>query len=305
MSYIKNIHVGTCSWAEKTLLESGEFYPKGVTTAEERLKYYASHFDTVEVDSTYYSIPSIRTAELWVSRTPDDFIFNIKAYGALTGHRTDPKTLPKILREQLSPSEREQKHIYIKEPSLLKAIADLFVSSLQPLKVAGKIGVLVFQFPPWFWYKNENYDYIRKCKELMEGMSLAVEFRHGSWLTDHHAEDVFKFLRENEITYVTTDEPQFGNLATVPYLPEATSDIAYFRLHGRNKETWLKRGIETFLRYDYLYSLMELTEFVASAAKLTEKAKTTFVMFNNCHGGFAVRNALETLTLLSESICSF
>jgi uncharacterized protein YecE (DUF72 family) len=131
-------------------------------------------------------------------------------------------------------------------------------------------------------------------------MSIAVEFRHGSWLTHHHVENVFKFLRENGLTYITTDEPQFGSLATVPFLPALTSDIAYFRLHGRNKETWLKRGIETSMRYDYLYSGRELMEFIALASELSKKAKMTFIMFNNCHGGFAVRNSLESLALLRE-----
>lgn len=134
----------------------------------------------------------------------------------------------------------------------------------------------------------------------MEGLPLAVEFRHGSWLTHHHADHVFSFLKDNGITYITTDEPQFSSLATVPFLPEATNDIAYLRLHGRNKDTWLKRGIETSMRYDYLYSGEELMEFVRAATKLTSKAKMTFIMFNNCHGGFAIRNALDALRLLEE-----
>jgi len=298
MSTIRNIHVGTCSWAEKTLIASGEFYPKGTTSAEERLRYYASRFDTVEVDSTYYAIPATRTAELWAARTPENFIFHIKAYGALTGHGINPQTLPKSLREMLSSSDRVKRTIHVADPSLLKDVADAFAASLQPLRSAGKLGVLVFQYPPWFWYKKENLDYILKCRELMGSMPLAVEFRHGSWLTHYHAENTLKFLRENGITYVTTDESQFGRLATAPFLPAVTTDIAYLRLHGRNKRTWLKKGIETSLRYDYLYSGEELKEFAGAAAGLSLKAGMAYIMFNNCHGGFAVQNALDTLMLL-------
>jgi uncharacterized protein YecE (DUF72 family) len=295
---MSNIHVGTCSWAEKSLIESGEFYPKGVSSAEDRLKYYASHFDTVEVDSTYYAIPALHTTELWAERTPASFLFHVKVYGALTGHGTDPRTLPKTLRELFPVAEREQRTIHIKEPELLKAVADAFTASLAPLRTAGKLGVLVFQFPPWFWFKTADLDYILKCRELMGDLPIAVEFRHGSWLTDHHRGEVLKFLRDNGITYVTADEPQYGTLATVPFLPEVTTEIAYFRLHGRNREAWLKKGVETSERYDYLYSTGELRAFAAAVEKVASRAKKVFVMFNNCRAGHAMKNALEILGIL-------
>jgi uncharacterized protein YecE (DUF72 family) len=294
-----HIHVGTCSWAEKSLIESGEFYPKGVSSAEERLRFYASHFDTVEVDSTYYAIPASHTAELWAERTPANFLFHVKVYGALTGHGTDPRTLTKALRELLPAADKEKRTIYIKEPELLKAVADAFAASLAPLRAAGKLGVLVFQFPPWFWYKAADLDYILKCRELMGELPIAVEFRNGSWLTEHHRGEVLKFLHDNGITFVTADEPQLGTLATVPFLPEITTDIAYFRLHGRNKEAWLKKGVETSERYDYLYSSGELKDFAETARKVSSKAKTVFVMFNNCRAGHAMKNALELLKIIS------
>lgn len=289
---------GTCSWAEKSLLESGEFYPKGVSSAEDRLRYYASHFDTVEVDSTYYAIPAIRTTELWAERAPADFLFHIKVYGALTGHGIDPRTLPKSLRELLSAEDREKRNISITEPELLQSVAESFVASLAPLRAAGKLGLLVFQYPPWFWYKAADLDYILRCKELMGNLPMAVEFRHGSWLTDHHRQLVFKFLRDNRITYITADEPQYGTLATVPFLPEVTTEVAYLRLHGRNKETWLKKGAETSARYDYLYSGTELQTFAGAAREIADRAKVVFVMFNNCRAGHAMKNALEMLQLL-------
>lgn len=293
-----DIHVGTCSWADKSLIASGEFYPMGVSSAEERLKYYASQFDSVEVDSTYYAIPAVHTTGLWAERSPGSFLFHVKVYGALTGHGTDPRTLPKDLRELLPAVDKEKCNIYIKEPQLLKAVADAFAASLAPLRTAGKLGLLVFQFPPWFWYKAANLDYILKCRELMGDLPIAVEFRHGSWLTEHHRGEVLKFLRDHGITYVIADEPQYGTLASVPFLPEVTTEIAYFRLHGRNSEAWLKKGVETSDKYDYLYSDVELRDFAATARKVSAKAGTVFVMFNNCRVGHAMRNALELLKII-------
>lgn len=294
------IHVGTCSWTEKTLIQSGEFYPKTVKTAEDRLRYYASSFNTVEVDSTYYAIPDMRNTSLWVDRTPENFIFHIKIYGALTGHGVDPKTLPKDIFNLLPDKDKTEKHVYIKEPRLLQAIADRFNEALSPLKRSNKLGILVFQFPPWFQYKTANLDYVLNCKELMPGLPVAVEFRHGSWLTADHLNSMLQLFRENQLTYITADEPQYGNLATVPFRPDVTTDIAYFRFHGRNKENWLKKGIETSLRFAYLYSDEELKGFVPSIQGVDKKAKVTYAMHNNCHGGFAMKNALRLKELLAK-----
>src|ERR1700690_235194 len=148
------ISVGTCSWAEKSLIQSGEFYPKTARTAESRLKFYCEHFSTVEVDSTYYAIPTKQNAFLWADRTPKDFIFQIKVYGVLTGHAVDPRSLPPDIRDELSTKDKGQKQIFIRKPDLVSTIADKFISALYPLVSVGKIGTFVFQFPPWFIYKE-------------------------------------------------------------------------------------------------------------------------------------------------------
>lgn len=294
------IHIGTCSWTEKTLIQSGEFYPKEIKTAEGRLKYYASHFDTVEVDSTYYAIPDIKNTYLWVDRTPENFTFHIKAYGALTGHGIDPKTLPKDIFKLLSEKGKTERNIYIREPYLLKAMAEKFRDTLSPLVKANKLGILVFQFPPWFQYKTSNFDYIRNCKELMQGLQVAVEFRYGSWLTHNRFDSVLQFLRSQQLTYIAADEPQYFKLATIPFLPDVTTEIAYFRFHGRNKDNWFKKGIETSLRFAYLYSDEELKQFIPSINSVDKKARVTFAMFNNCHGGFAMKDALRLKELLAS-----
>lgn len=294
------IHIGTCSWTEKTLIQSGEFYPKEAKTAESRLRYYAGNFDTVEVDSTYYAIPDKRNTYLWVNRTPDNFVFHIKVYGGLTGHGIDPKILPREIFSSLSEKDKNDKYIYIKDSFLLRMIADSFKEALRPLIWANKLGVLVFQFPPWFQYGRRNMDYILTCKNLMPGLQVAVEFRHGSWLTPDVEVSVFHFLTKNQITYVAADEPQYGNLATVPFVPHLTTDTAYFRFHGRNKENWLKKGIETSLRFDYKYSDEELKEFLPAIKSIDKRAKATYAMFNNCHDGSAMKNAMKLKEMVEE-----
>jgi uncharacterized protein YecE (DUF72 family) len=294
------IRVGTCSWTEKTLIQSGEFYPKSVRTAESRLQFYSSQFDTVEVDSTYYALPTKNNAYLWAQRTPDNFVFHVKVYGALTGHAINPRTLPPDIGSELPEKDKTEKYIYVKEPGLLRVIANSFIEALHPLMSVGKLGVLVFQFPPWFIYKAENLDTILKFKGMIGRNLMAVEFRHGSWYAPDVREQVFHFLRKNQIIHVVADEPQFGTQATVPFVPQTTADIAYYRLHGRNRENWLKKGVETSLHYAYLYSDEELKGFTPHIQTSAKRSKVTYVMFNNCHGGFAMRNAERMKALIKE-----
>ncbi len=296
------IHIGTCSWTEKSLIQSKEFYPRGISTAESRLRYYADNFDVVEADSPYYSIPDINTTEQWAERTPQKFVFNVKAYGALTGHAVDPKSLPVDIAASLPKAEREKKNIYVKEPEMLKTLAQRFRDALKPLISTGKLGVVVFQFPSWFLYRRSNLDYILKCQELMQGIHIAVEFRHGSWLTEDKRNSVLHFLREYRFIYVSADEPQYGSLASIPFVPEVTGAIAYFRFHGRNKDNWLKRGIDTSLRFDYQYSDAELKEFVPAIKEADMRAKQTYCMFNNCHGAKAVRNAKRMKEMIRKAM---
>jgi len=289
------IRIGTCSWAEKSLIESGSFYPEEVSSPEQRLRYYAGHFDTVEVDSSFYAIPTAHMVSAWAERTPPGYLFHLKAYGALTGHGVDPRSLPPELRGLLPAADRDQENVHVSDPALLKALAQASVEACQPLRAAHRLGFIVFQFPPWFGFKKANLDYLLYCKELMAGLPVAVEFRHGSWLTHHHAGTVFDFLRQHRTTYIACDEPQYGSLATAPLLPEITSAMAYLRLHGRNAENWLSHATP---RYDYLYQEEELAHLLRIARQLSERARMTFIMFNNCHAGQAVRNALQLQGML-------
>jgi uncharacterized protein YecE (DUF72 family) len=294
------IRVGTCSWTEKTLVKSGAFYPRGVRSAEERLRYYAENYDTVEVDSTYYALPEAATSSLWAARTPEGFVFHVKAYGALTGHGVDPRTLPAEIIRRLPAEDREKRYVYVRDRAVLGLIAGRFRDALSPLAESGKLGLVLFQYPQWFHLRPESLDRLASLPGLMEGLGVAVEFRHGSWLRPESRERVLEFLRRHGLTYVTADEPQYGTLATVPFVPAATTGTAYFRLHGRNRENWLKRGIGTSERFAYLYSEEELRDLAHSARQAEEAAGETYVMFNNCHLDYAVRNSRRMKELLRE-----
>lgn len=293
----ETIRVGTCSWTEKSLIESGAFYPEDVGSAEARLRYYASRFDTVEIDSSYHALPTGYMAKAWRDRTPANFLFHLKAFGALTGHGIDPTMLPPELFEMLPAADRLQQPLHVTEPAILREMARAMVDALKPLRDARKLGFIVFQFPPWFTCKSANRDYLLHCRESMGELPIAVEFRHGSWLSPRNTPETFAFLREHRITYIACDEPQYGTQVTAPFLPEATTAIGYLRLHGRNTEGWQDRSDPG---YGYRYDEDELQSIARAAGRLARKTRTVFVMFNNCHAANAVTNALELAGILAR-----
>ena len=159
------ILVGITSWTEPTLIESGRFYPASAQSAEARLKYYASQFPIVEVDSTYYAMPNERTSGLWVTRTPDRFVFDVKAFRFFTQHQTPLVALPKYIREALPAELKEKKNIYYRDvpDEVKKELWQRFAQALLPLGSAGKLGVVLFQFPPWFFPGDREREHITYC----------------------------------------------------------------------------------------------------------------------------------------------
>jgi len=288
--------VGTASWTDRTLIDSGRFYPPGVRSAEGRLRHYASQFSLVEVDSSYYSLPSIRNSLLWVERTPADFTFDIKAFRLFTNHPTPRRALPKDIRESLPPPDPKArtKNLYGRHvpEELRDEVWRRFEGGIEPLHSAGKLGVVLFQFPPWFYPSNESRDHILYCQAKLPEYRLAVEFRHGSWLNQKNMERTLDFLERNDLAYVAVDEPQ-GFKSSVPPLAVATSDIAVIRFHGRNRETWEKRGITAAERFRYLYNDEELKEWVPRIEQMTETAEKIHILMNNCYEDYGVANAKD------------
>jgi uncharacterized protein YecE (DUF72 family) len=289
-----HILVGTCSWADKTLIDSG-WYPPEAKKPEDRLRFYADNFPIVEVDSTYYAIPQERNAEAWVTRTPREFVFDVKAYAPFTGHAAAVKALAKDLREALPAAVQEKANFYYKDlpPEIGDEVWRRFNETLLPLDSAGKLGTVLFQFPPWFGPRSDNRAYILEAKERLGQYAMAVEFRNGMWMGEERdRERTLSFLSDNGITYVCVDEPQ-GFKSSVPPVAAATAPTAIVRMHGRNAEMWTKRVKTAAERFDYLYKRDELEEWVPRVRDLASSAREVHVLMNNCHRDYGVRNARE------------
>jgi uncharacterized protein YecE (DUF72 family) len=292
------ILTGTCSWTDPTLLAT-DFYPREANTPEKRLKYYADHFRLVEVDSTYYSLLAEKTARLWCERTPADFTFNVKAFSAFTQHPTKVRALPRDARSLLTEEQQQRSNVYYRDlPDEAKEMLwQRFAEALLPLDSAGKLGVVLFQFPQWFFPGRDSKEHILTCQERLAQYRLAIEFRNAAWMREGTRRDTLEFLKNNKLIYVCVDEPQ-GFKSSVPAVAEATSDIALARFHGRNKDTWEKKGISVAERFKYLYSRQELGEWVPRIAHLASKTRQVHVLFNNCYGDYGVRNARDMDALI-------
>lgn len=293
------ILTGTASWTDPTLLESG-WYPPEAESPEERLRHYASTFPLVEVDSTYYGLPSERTAVLWADRTPDHFTFDFKAFRLFTDHPTPQKALPRAIRDELPSDLKEKANIYAKDlpGEMVDHVWEMYRQALMPVHSAGKLGAVFLQFPHWFFYSKENMEKILKAREHLPDYAVAVEFRQPSWMTEEHAEKTLDFLRQNDIAYTAVDEPQ-GTNASVPPIAAATApELSVVRFHGRRAETWNKRGVGVEERFKYLYSESELREWVPKVERLANETQQVHVLMNNCYADYGVRNAQQFAQML-------
>lgn len=272
--------IGTASWADPSLIECGKFYPPDAKSPEARLRFYATQFRLVEVDSPYYAIPSAKTAKQWADRTPDDFVFDVKAFRTLTTHQTQPKFLPKYIAESLP--QRDRKTIYYKDlPNELRdALWSEFKNALLPLKQAAKVGVILFQFPPWFTPSPENRAHLEDCVDRMQGYLLAVEFRNATWFGERGTPKTLALLHDLKAAHVIVDEPQ-GFSSSIPAVWEVTAPVAVVRLHGRNHGTWEKKGLRAASeRFDYYYTGEELRELVEPIKAIGARAGRVHVVVN-------------------------
>ncbi len=297
------VRVGTASWTDPTMTAAGVFYPTGTDTAEERLQFYASQFPLVEVDATYYALPSARMAELWRERTPPDFTFDIKAHALLTGQPSETKRLPKEIRTALPDDLAAKPRIYARD--LPGEISDelfrLFREGLEPLRESGQLGAILLQYPRWVFPSSENRDAILESRDRL-GLPVTVEFRHNSWFNEKNAERTLRFLTDNRLPLVVVDGPQ-GFKSSVPMVVAATSpDLAVVRFHGRRTATWEAKGIQTVERFRYLYDKHELEEWAPRIGELARQARETHVLMNNCYANYGSTNAREIAALLEGEL---
>lgn len=270
-----NILVGTCNWSDHL-----GFYPAGVKPAD-RLAYYARFFPIVEVDSTFYHLQSERNFAKWAEVTPDDFVFNVKAYRALTLHDRD-----------------ERGSVIMPTAEIVRR----FSGAVAPLRDAGKLRALHFQFPPWFFANDRNREYLGQVREMFPDDLLSIEFRHQSWLLPRERERTFALLRDLSIVYTIVDEPQ-GESNSVPPLAAVTNpSLSIVRFHGRNQETWNKPGMKgSQERFNYRYTTDELSGWLPNVSAVAGEAGTVHLLFNNNAGNYAVVNGLEMRDLLGQT----
>jgi uncharacterized protein YecE (DUF72 family) len=266
------VRLGTCSWADEGLLKN--WYPREARTSEARLRYYAERFDTVEVDSPFYRLPSPETAARWAERTPAAFVFHAKASKEMTGH------------EETESRER--------------AFAE-FRESLAPLEASRKLRGVLLQFHPRVKKSREALDDLRGVADLLAPLVPLIEFRHRSWMTEEERADTLAFLEQHGLAYVSVDSPRTRASNVMPRVAAVTHEVAYVRFHGRNWKTWNKKTKSSGERFDWLYSREDLEDWVEPVAKLAQEAREVYAMFNNNRSDYAPRSAQVLRRLLDEA----
>jgi uncharacterized protein YecE (DUF72 family) len=276
------IKLGTASWTDKPLIEAGTFYPHEARTPEARLRYYATQFPLVEADTTYYGLPTEQLARSWVERTPPGFTFDVKAYSLFTQHPTPVQRLPKAIQEVLPPRLAAKRQFYRDEapPKIVDLCWSTFVDALLPLLNAGRIGVVVFQFPKWVFPGADSHRYLEEVRERLGPYRAAVEFRSDLWMDAEHQEQTLALLGDLGFTYVCVDEPQGFHSSVPPIAAVTTPELGFVRFHGRNAEMWEARTGSASERFDYYYRATEFDEWAARIARIAEEAAEVHLVMN-------------------------
>jgi uncharacterized protein YecE (DUF72 family) len=266
------VRLGTCSWADEGLVK--HWYPRGVSSAEARLRYYAERFDVVEVDSPFYRLPAPEVAAKWAERTPDDFTFHVKASKTMTGHE----------EAELEPAFRE------------------FREALAPLEASGKMRGVLLQYHPRVKKSPEALEELAQVRDLLDPLVPLIEFRHRSWVTEEELPDTLRFLERHGLAFVSLDSPPTRATNVVPTIAAVTHGVAYVRFHGRNWRTWNIRNAKSSAdRFDHMYTEEELREWVEPLGRLAGEADEVYALMNNNRDDFAPRSAQILRGLLDEA----
>ncbi|MBV7486632.1 DUF72 domain-containing protein [Bordetella sp. BOR01] len=324
-----HILTGTASWTDPTLLACGRFYPPQVRTPEARLRHYANRFGLAEVDATYYGMPSGHMAHLWASRTPAGFTFNIKAFRLFTGHPAPLRALPSDIRRELGgashdrddwdgqggqpvqegpypahrPARPDAALFYNQLPADLQdELWRRFLIALEPLRMAGKLGAVHFQFAPWVQCNARGQALVGECARHMDEHLMSVEFRHRSWFgTPAASVSTLAFERELGAVHTVVDAPQgFDN--TVPAVWETTHpDLAVLRLHGRNAAAWNNQSGASSGRFQYEYTPAELAELAERLKRLAEQVRKAHAVLNTNYQDQGMQNATRLAAALASA----
>jgi probable DNA metabolism protein len=288
---------GVAGWTDPTLLAPGVFYPEDAGTPEDRLRFYASRFSMVEVDSTYYSLPRRENSVRWAERTPPGFIFNVKANALMTQHPVDPRSLPDWLRREI-PNMTHGERLYGSslDAGLLDEVWGRYLHALEPLSQGGKLGAVFLQFPRWFVPDCASEEELARCARRLGEVRGAIEFRNPAWVaTPERAERTFGLLRDLGLAYTVVDAPPGTGSSMPPVVAVTRDDFAVVRLHGRRVSTWEARNPIVTERYRYLYDREQIEFWADRAMYMTSMMGPGLlqVAYNNNHANYATTNAAE------------
>jgi uncharacterized protein YecE (DUF72 family) len=240
----------------------------------------------------------------WAERTPDGFVFHVKAHALMTGQPTETRRLPKAIREALPDDVKDKPRVYAKAlpAELQDEVWDAFRRGIEPLRAAGRLGAVLLQFPRWVFPSHETREHIRSAKARMGDVPVSVEFRHGSWFNEKNAERTLRFLTDEKIPYVMVDEPQGFKSSVPPVVAVTSPDLAIVRFHGRNVQTWEEKNLTPAERFRYLYDDDELADWVPRVVTVAKETKRTDLVFNNCFANYGTTNASQIASLLREQL---
>lgn len=275
------------------------WYPKQMP-ANERLGWYAQYFEMVEVNSTFYSVPDIRTIERWCAATPDSFTFDIKLHKLLSRHSTPAKLLPPEMQRRAVVDANGKVDL---TPGLEEALIEILLGRLSILQRASKLGVLLLQLSPAFSPRKHELAELEPLIVMLRGHSLAIEFRNRNWVVGKQLRSTIEFLTQHGLIFVNVDAPAAEHFTIVPSdLNEITSPaFAYLRLHGRNAEGYLK-GKTVAARFDYDYSADEIEQVAERTRRLADRAREVHVVFNNNNLDYAPRAATRLRTAVGQIV---
>jgi uncharacterized protein YecE (DUF72 family) len=291
------ILVGTASWSDPGFVE--RWYPKGMP-AGERLGWYAQHFEMVEVNSTFYSVPEPRMVERWCAATPNDFTFDVKLHQLFSFHSTPAKFLPLELQRR---AEIDAKGKVKSTADLREALLKTFLRATSIFHDAGKLGVFLLQLSPSFSPRKHELGELKRLIEMLSSYDLAIEFRNRNWATGDQLQSTIDFLQKHHAIFVNVDAPASDHFMVIPSdIDEVTnSDVAYLRLHGRNAKAYIT-GKTVAARFDYDYSENEIAEVAQRSRKLAKEAHELHVIFNNNNLDYAPRAALRLRKALGQIV---
>jgi uncharacterized protein YecE (DUF72 family) len=263
------ILVGPAGWSYADW--EGIVYPHHKPVGFHEAGYLAQYFDTIEINTTFYSPPRAELAKAWIKRVQHNpaFKFTAKLWKRFTHERTADRRDEKVLKEGLA-----------------------------PLAAAGRLGALLLQFPWSFKNTRENHDYLSALFVQFLEYPLVLEVRHASW----NKPEIFRWLGELGVGTCNIDQPVIGH--SIAPNDRVTAPVGYVRLHGRNYEHWFTSSERPEERYNYLYSLAELKPWAERIKSIAQRTDTTYVITNNHYQGKAIANALQLVSLIRNHAVS-